>query len=649
MDKDERDFGDTFEDSAFSGNSYDDGYEDSRNDSYEDSRNDGYEDSRNDSYEEGGENRYEDSYEDENADGYEDGYEDSYEDGSAGSYDDRYENNYDDSYEDSAFSENAYDANADSAFIDNGSDQEQYEEYPEEYPEDGYTDGYADGYDEYEEEQPRKKGGNKLRIVGVVLAGLEFILSALFIYFAIATEVVPIKYALIAAIVLGIFPILVVLMQMNKKTGIVGIVLSVLIMGIVGYGIYLVRHADKALDTVTGTKTEITVVNAYVKKEDPANSINDAVANKYIFGILKTSERDKVNATINEIQTTHATKLDIKEYNSIYEIVAALDKGEVKAFITSSAFVSALDGSEDYQHYSEGLKIILEKQVETEVKIEEKPEEEKKDAGTFCAYISGIDTFGSVSTRSRSDVNILAVVNRNTRQLLLVTTPRDFYVPLSISDGSPDKLTHAGIYGIEVSMDTLEMIYDVQIDYFLRMNFTGFIDIIDALGGVDVYSQYSFSTAMQTDTYHYDSGVNHLGGRAALAFARERHSFGDGDFQRGRNQMAVIKGVVEAMESSQLLKNFSQVMDELANSFETNMSKKEVGEIVQEQLDSNKEWNILTYEVKGTPAMRPCYTGGANASVVLPDDASVDYIKDVMKRVLGGEIMTQENLTANSP
>ena len=573
MDKDERDFGDTFEDSAFSGNSYDDGYEDSRNDSYEDSMNDGYEDSRNDSYEEGGENRYEDSYEDENADGYEDGYEDSYEDGSAGSYDDRYENNYDDSYEDSAFSENAYDANADSAFIDNGSDQEQYEEYPEEYPEDGYTDGYADGYDEYEEEQPRKKGGNKLRI-----------------YFAIATEVVPIKYALIAAIVLGIFPILVVLMQMNKKTGIVGIVLSVLIMGIVGYGIYLVRHADKALDTVTGTKTEITVVNAYVKKEDPANSINDAVANKYIFGILKTSERDKVNATINEIQTTHATKLDIKEYNSIYEIVAALDKGEVKAFITSSAFVSALDGSEDYQHYSEGLKIILEKQVETEVKIEEKPEEEKKDAGTFCAYISGIDTFGSVSTRSRSDVNILAVVNRNTRQLLLVTTPRDFYVPLSISDGSPDKLTHAGIYGIEVSMDTLEMIYDVPIDYFLRMNFTGFIDIIDALGGVDVYSQYSFSTAMQTDTYHYDSGVNHLGGRAALAFARERHSFGD-----------------------------------------------------------NKEWNILTYEVQGTPAMRPCYTGGANASVVLPNDASVDYIKDVMKRVLGGEIMTQENLTANSP
>ncbi len=570
------------------------------------------------------------------------------------------EESYEEEFEDSAFFPKSYDDSdedsyEDSAFADNDSyDQEQEGDYPEDgYSDDGYSEnGYEDEgyYDEYDTEVTEvKRGTNKRKLIGCILAGVEFILSVVFIFLAISTEVVPMKYALIGGIVLGIFPILVVLMQMSKKTGIVGIVLSVVIMAIIGYGIYLVRHANKALDTVTGTKTEITVVNAYVKKDDPVNSINEAVAQNYTFGVLKVNERDKVNATVNEIETAHSATLDIKEYNSIFEIVTALDKGEVKAFITSSAFISALDGSEEYQHYSEGLKIILEKKVETEVKIEERPEEEKKEAGCFCAYISGIDTFGSVSTKSRSDVNILAVVNRNTRQLLLVTTPRDFYVPLSISAGSPDKLTHAGIYGIEVSMDTLEMIYDVSVDYYLRLNFSGFIDIIDALGGVDVYSQYSFSTAMQTDSYHYDQGVNHLGGRAALAFARERHSFGDGDFQRGRNQMAVIKAVIEAMESSQLLKNFGQVMEELADSFETNMSKSEVGEIIQEQLDSNKDWNILTYEVKGTPDMLPCYTGGAYASVVVPNDASVDYIKDVMQRVLNGEIMTQENLTENSP
>ena len=497
----------------------------------------------------------------------------------------------------------------------------------------------------------KKSGVSKLKIVGCVCAAIEFILSVFFIYFAISTQVVPMKYALIAGIVLGIFPILVVLMQMSKKTGIVGIVLSILIMAIVGYGIYLVRHANKALDKVTGTTTEITVVNAYVKKADPANSINEAVDNKYKFGILKVSERDKVNETIGDIEKTHSTKLDITEYNSIYEIVSALDSGEIKAFICSAAFVSALDGSEEYQHYSEGLKIIMEKQVETEVKIEEKPKKEEtpKQAGTFCMYISGIDTFGSVSAKSRSDVNIIAVVNRNTRQILLVTTPRDFYVPLSISDGSPDKLTHAGIYGIEVSMETLEMVYDISLDYYLRMNFTGFIDIIDALGGVDVYSQYSFSTRMGYDSFHYDSGTNHLAGRAALAFARERHSFGDGDFQRGRNQMAVIKGVIAAMESSQLLKNFSAVMEELSDSFETNMSKSEVGEIVQEQLQTDKEWNVISYEVLGTPDMKVCYTGGGNASVVVPNWDSVEYIKGVMNRVLNGDILTQEEVTENSP
>ena len=588
-----------------------------------------------DTYEDSTENREEYSEGGYSGDGYaEDGYsEEGYTDGGYS----------EEGYTDGGYSEEGY--------TDGGYSEEGYTDggYSEEgYSEDGYQD--EEYYDEPVKKKKKKKGAPKgLKIAGCVCAGIEFILSILFIYFAISTEVVPMKYALIAGIVLGIFPILVVLMQMSKKTGIVGIILSVLIMGIVGYGIYLVRHADKALDTVTGTTTEITVVNAYVKKTDPVNSINEALEKKYTFGILKVSERDKVNAAVHDIETAHTTKVDIKEYNSIFEIVAALDKGEIKAFITSSAFISALDGSEEYQHYSENLKIILEKEVETQVKIEEKKPEEKKDAGTFCMYISGIDTFGSVSTRSRSDVNIIAVVNRNTRQVLLVTTPRDFYVPLSISNGSPDKLTHAGIYGIEVSMDTLEMVYDVSLDYYLRLNFTGFIDIIDALGGVDVYSAYNFSTAMGTDSYSYSEGTNHLSGRAALAFARERHSFGDGDFQRGRNQMAVIKAVIEAMQSSSLLSNFSKVMEELAESFETNMSKSEVGEIVQEQLDSKKDWNVLTYEVKGTPAMRPCYTGGANASVVLPNYDSVDYIKGVISRILKGETMTQEELSSNSP
>lgn len=498
----------------------------------------------------------------------------------------------------------------------------------------------------------KKAKVSKQKIIGCVLAGIEFIVSVLFIYFAIATKVVPMKYALLAGIVLGIFPVLVVLMQMNRKTGVVGIVLAILVTAVVGYGIYLVRHADKALEKVTGKTTEVTVMNVYVKKDDPVASINDAVAQNYRFGILKEKDRDKADEMVKQIEGAVGTNLVLGEFDTIFDVAKAMDEGKIQAIITSSAFVSALDGSEEYHNYSDNLKIILEKKIETEVEV--KAEEPKQEAiptapGCFVAYISGIDTFGSVSTKSRSDVNILAVVNRNTRQVMLITTPRDFHVPLSISDGSKDKLTHAGIYGIDVSMDTLEMIYDVNIDYYLRLNFSGFINIIDALDGIDVYSAYSFGTPMETDYFTYEKGMNHLYGRAALAFARERHSFGDGDFQRGRNQMEVIKGVVSALESSQLLYHFSDVMEELSNTFETNMTKDEVGELVQEMIESDKSWNVLSYEVMGYPDWGVCYTGGGEASVVTPEWRCVDYANELIRRTMDGETMTQEEVKENAP
>ncbi len=497
----------------------------------------------------------------------------------------------------------------------------------------------------------KKAKVSKQKVIGCVLALIEFVVSVLFIYFAISTKVVPMKYALLAGVVLGILPVLVVLMQMNKKTGVVGIILAILVTTIVGYGIYLVRHADKALDKVTGKTTEVTVMNVYVKKDDPVSSINEAVAASYPFGILREKDRDKADETVKQIEDAVGQKLITKEYETIFDIAKALDGQEIRGFVSSSAFVSALDGSEEYQHYSDTLKIILEKKIETVVEIstEEKKEEVPKAAGCFAVYLSGIDTFGSVSTKSRSDVNIIAVVNRNTRQIMLITTPRDFYVPLSISDGSKDKLTHAGIYGIEVSMDTLEMIYDVNLDYYVRLNFSGFINIIDALGGIDVYSQYSFGTPMETDYFTYEKGMNHLYGRAALAFARERHSFGDGDFQRGRNQMEVIKGVVSALESSQLLYNFSEVMEELSNTFETNMTKDEVGELVQEMIESDRSWNVLSYEVMGYPDWGVCYTGGGEASVVTPEWRCVDYANELIQRTLNGETMTQDEVKENAP
>ena len=186
----------------------------------------------------------------------------------------------------------------------------------------------------------------------------------------------------------------------------------------------------------------------------------------------------------------------------------------------------------------------------------------------FNVYISGIDTEGDVTAKSRSDVNIIMSINPVTHQVLLLSTPRDYYVPLSISNGVKDKLTHAGNYGIKMlSMDTLEMLYDIKLDLILfDWNFTGFVDIIDALGGIDVVSDYSFST----HGYSYSEGLNsNLSGIQALWSARERHAFAEGDNQRGRDQMKVIEAVIKKAQSSALLNNYDEIFANISKSFQT--------------------------------------------------------------------------------
>lgn len=262
----------------------------------------------------------------------------------------------------------------------------------------------------------------------------------------------------------------------------------------------------------------------------------------------------------------------------------------------------------------------------------------------YTVFVSGIDNRGGIVAKSRSDVNIIAVANTGTRQLLLVSTPRDFYVPLSISNGVPDKLTHAGIYGINVCMDTLSMLYDIDINYFFRLNFDGFKSIIDALGGITVNSDYDFKTGL----FHYDKGENELNGEQALAFARERYAFAEGDRQRGRNQMAVIEGVVNKALSPEILKNYTSVLFSLQESFETNISYEEIAHLVQKQLAEGGDWNIISYSANGTGATKKPYSMSQNAYVMIPDDTTVEKAKELIQKVYDGEVISEEDITGES-
>ena len=259
----------------------------------------------------------------------------------------------------------------------------------------------------------------------------------------------------------------------------------------------------------------------------------------------------------------------------------------------------------------------------------------------FVVYLSGVDNRGELTEDARSDVNILAVVNPATKRVALINTPRDYYVDLAGTD-SKDKLTHAGLYGVETSMETLGNLYGIEVDEYVRINFAGFIDIVDALDGIDVYSDYTFTSVGSPGYYDptdFVEGWNHLDGKAALAFARERHAFATGDIQRGINQMKVIDAMLEKIKSPALLTNYSRLLAAVADNFVTSLSSGQIAALVRMQLSDFAAWDIENCSVTGSSSSSThCYSAqGQKLYVMTPDEASVDAAKALIQSVLSGE------------
>ena len=269
----------------------------------------------------------------------------------------------------------------------------------------------------------------------------------------------------------------------------------------------------------------------------------------------------------------------------------------------------------------------------------------------FVVYLSGVDNRGELTEKARSDVNILAVVNPKTKRVALVNTPRDYYVDLA-GTSSKDKLTHAGLYGVETSMATLGNLYGVNVEHYIRINFAGFINIIDAIGGVDVYSDQAFTSVGSPGYYDpttFAEGWNHLDGKSALAFARERHAFASGDIQRGINQMKVIDAMVNKLKSPALLMGFSKLMDAAADCFVTSLSQDQITALVRMQLSDLASWDIQSCSVTGTSGKSSkCYSAkGQSLYVMKPDENSVNEAKALIASVLDGEGSVSD--TAQTP
>lgn len=458
---------------------------------------------------------------------------------------------------------------------------------------------------------------------------------------------------MVVLIVLNAVSVIVQLPLRRNKAGklIMGIV-SLLLSGAMLYGVVAVNSVQSALSKIVGKMTETEITEVRVMNDNPATSMGDTRG--YTFGYIADADTKNTQSILDEISKSFGT-IKSKGYDSMTALADALYDDEVDAILINQGYVDLLTEKDGYTDFRDQTRVLYTYTTTHEVdpivpntSITKEP---------FVVYCSGIDArVDDISAKSRSDVNILAVVNPTTKQILLVNTPRDYYLPLA-RNGELDKLTHAGLYGIDESMKVLGNLYGVQADYYVRVNFAGLVKIVDALGGVDIESDANFSCVpMETpdgngdytyQKYSFTKGINHVNGSQALAFARERKAFADGDNRRGQNQMTVIKAIVNKACSSAVLTKYQELLKAASDAFITNMPYADISSLVQMQLGDMADWNITTYAVSGEGSTEYCYALGDKAWVMIKDSSKVNTAKNMIQQVINGEVPTTSSSDSN--
>lgn len=475
--------------------------------------------------------------------------------------------------------------------------------------------------------------------IGLILAALQLILTIVCIGFVFILDILSPALVAVIGVVFLLIWLIAFLTQFTRKMHIGGKILSIIMCVILGISSYAMIQANSLLVDVTGQEYKIDKMVVIVMANDEAEKLEDTADYEYgVQNLSAGSEGEKAGKTIEQIQDDLGKELRVEEYENIDSLVQALYDGNVQAIVFNEGMRSTIE--DHFEDFSNDTKILETIEFKTKVK---KARNLNVTEDTFNVYISGIDVYGDISTNSRSDVNIIATINPKTKQILLTTTPRDYYVSFpDVTGGSKDKLTHAGIYGVDCSMATLENLYgDIEIDYYVRVNFSGVEDIIDALGGIEVYSEYGFTTHLQPH-YSFSKGYNYMSGAEALGFARDRKSVPGGERQRGKNQQQVIKGIINKVTSPSVLANYTDILDAVGGCIQTNMTDDQLKDLVKMQLSDGAEWNIVSLAANGEGGRDYCYSySGKSLYVMYPDYSTVEYIEGIMQKVFDGETLTK--------
>ena len=417
-------------------------------------------------------------------------------------------------------------------------------------------------------------------------------------------------------------------------------VLALIIVVACIFGFKLALDFRKVVKDVTTTVPDTRKTYIVVLKDDSAQSVK--ATKGYRYGVLEAYDEEHTQQMLAYIKQETGENPNITYYGQTTLMVDELLTGKVDALIMNGVSITLLSEQPGYETFESQVRILHSLAYEN-VKQPEPDKTPESVRDPFVLYISGSDTRNFYLTGGLSDVNIIAVVNPNTKQILLVNTPRDYYIPNPAGKGALDKLTHCANYGVECSMEALGTLYDTEIDYYGRINFVGFKRLIDAVDGVTVEADHAF-TAITGD--YFQKGENTLNGEKALAFARERKNVHGGDNGRGKNQMKVIKAVVDKLSSSKtLIANYSNILKSIEGMFATNFTPDEISDLVKMQMENMTSWNIHSIAVDGTGGYAETYSWkGQELYVTWPNQNSVTFVQDLIDRVIGGEILAAEDV-----
>ena len=484
------------------------------------------------------------------------------------------------------------------------------------------------------------------KVLSILLSILLVLSSFYLLYELIKINVLPTKLLFLMTILFVLLDAIFILLLCHYTKRIVSkiiciLITLVLVLGSCLGGFYISKTGSLLSSITNVTKHAKNTVSVVVKQSSDVK--NKSQLNGVSVGTLRNIGVQGSKKALKEL-SNKGIVLEQKEYDSLSALLEGFYNGEVESIIINESSRSQILDMESYADFDNNTRVVY----QTSYKVENTDKAKSVTDITskpFNVLISGSDTRGGFDENGRSDVIMVATVNPKTSTILLTSVPRDFYVTTACDagdgcmQGALDKITHTGIHGTNTTKRTVEQLLGIEINYTFKVGFDAVTELVDAVGGVDVTVAPGYAVDHFACMYNLSvhEGVNHLNGEQALAFARERYAYSEGDRQRTKNQQLVLMGIVDKVTSPAIVTNYASIMDAMANTFSTTMSNEEISDLIKYQINNNPKWKMEQYMVNGTGDTLMCAELGDAASVMVPDQSTVKMAKDKINAVLAGK------------